>query len=68
MVYPIPRPMYSWVTTPPAGATNTAGPTEYLRGVTEGIEALFDAPSQLVRRPFKGRELDEPVCTALRGR
>jgi hypothetical protein len=46
---------------------------EYLRGVTEGIEALFDALSQFVRRPFKGRELvdqptpDEPVCVALRG-
>ena len=46
---------------------------EYLRGVTEGIEALFDALSQLVRRPFKGRELidqpapDDPVCVTARG-
>jgi integrase len=34
---------------------------EYLRSVTEGIESLFDALSELVKRPFKGRELvDQP--------
>jgi integrase len=45
---------------------------EYLRSVTEGIESLFDALSELVKRPFKGRELVDqpdpngPECVALR--
>jgi hypothetical protein len=32
---------------------------EYLRSVMQGIEALYDALSETVRRPFKGRELIE---------
>lgn len=34
---------------------------EYLRSVTEGIEALFQALGSMIRRPFKGQELvDQP--------
>jgi hypothetical protein len=46
---------------------------EYLRSVMEGTEALFDALSPLVKRPFKGRELvdqpspDAPIYESLRG-
>jgi hypothetical protein len=34
---------------------------EYLRSVTDGIEALYAALAVLVKKPFKGRELvDQP--------
>ena len=32
---------------------------EYLRSATEGIESLYAALAVLVKRPFKGRELDD---------
>jgi len=32
---------------------------EYLRSVSDGIEALYDALAGMIRRPFKGRELVE---------
>ena len=46
---------------------------EYLRSVVDGIEAMYDALSQLVTRPFKGHtRIDQPtpgdaVSTLLRG-
>lgn len=47
---------------------------EFLRGVVDGVEALFDELAGHVARAFKGREVidqpgpDDPVACALRGR